>query len=93
VHRHRDPSFAAQPLRKADVVGMPVGENQRLDVGGRAAHRGQLPVNVLVEAGHPGIDDRYLSGLLDEVCVDHVVVADPVNARRNLHDEILPPAE
>jgi hypothetical protein len=74
------------------VVGVPVGEDQRLDVGGRAAHRGRLPVDVFVEAGHPGVDDRYLAGLLDEVCVDHAVAADPVDARRDLHDAILPPA-
>jgi hypothetical protein len=43
----------------------------------------------LVEAGHPGVDDRYLAGLLNQVCVDHAVVADPVDARRDLHDEIL----
>jgi hypothetical protein len=92
VHRHRDLPFAAQPLREPDVVGVPVGEHQRPDVGGRSAHRGQLPVDVVVEAGHPGVDDRYLTGLLDEVCVDHAVAADPVDAWRNLHDGILRPA-
>jgi hypothetical protein len=92
VDRHRDPPFAAQPLREADVVGVPVGEDQCPDVGGRAAHHGQLPGDVGVEAGHPGVDDRYLAGLLDEVCVDHAVVANPVDAWRNLHDGILHPA-
>jgi hypothetical protein len=42
-----------------------------------------------VEAGDPGVDDRYLAGLLDQVCVDHAVAADPVDARRDLHDGIL----
>src|SRR5690242_6321812 len=71
---------------------MPVGEDQRPEVGGCAAHRGQFAGDVLVEAGHPGVDDRHLAGLLDEVRVDHAVVADPVDSWRNLHDGILPPA-
>jgi hypothetical protein len=66
-----------------------MGEDQRPHVCGRATHRCQLPVDVLVEAGHPGVDDRHFAGLLDEVRVDHAVVTDPVDTWRNLHDETL----
>jgi hypothetical protein len=58
---------------------MPVGEDQRPHVGGRPAHRGQFPVDVLVVAGYPGVDDGHLPGLLDQVGVDHAVAADPVD--------------
>jgi hypothetical protein len=93
VNRHRDCPLAPQPLREADVVRMPVSQNQRTDIGGRPAHRGQFPVDVAVVAGHARVNNGHLPGLLDQVGIDHAVAADPVDARSNLHDRILPPGK
>jgi hypothetical protein len=92
MDRHRDPLFAAEPLREADVVGVPVGEEQGADVGHRPAHRGQLPGDVPVVAGQAGIDDGHLAGLLQEVGVDEALVADAVDAWCDLHWGLLEPA-
>jgi hypothetical protein len=89
MDRHGDLLFAAEPLREADVVGMPVGEDQGPDVGDRSAHRGQLPRDVPVVAGQTGVDDRHLAGILEQVGVDHALVADPVNPWRDLHRDPL----
>jgi hypothetical protein len=35
MHRHRDVVFATEPLRQADVVGVPMGKEQGADVGDR----------------------------------------------------------
>src|SRR5207302_5791473 len=72
---------------------MPVSQDQRTDIGGRPAHRGQFPVDVAVVAGQARVNNGHLPGLLDQVGVDHAVAADPVDARSNLHDPILPPAK
>jgi hypothetical protein len=90
MDRYRNLPLSPEPLREADVIAVPVGEDQRPDVSGASAHRGQLAVDVLVVAGHSGVDDGHLAALLDEIRVDHAVVADAVDARRNLHDGLLP---
>jgi hypothetical protein len=92
MDRHRDVLFAAEPLRKADVVGVPMGKEQGTDVGDGPPHRSQLPGNVPVVAGHAGIDDRHLTGILEQVGIDEALVTDAVNARCNLHTDLLEPA-
>ena len=59
---------------------MPVGQDQRTHICGRPAHRGQFSVDVAVVTRHARVDDGHLAGLLDQVGVDHAVVADPVDA-------------
>jgi probable F420-dependent oxidoreductase len=86
MDRHRDPPLAAEPLREADVVGVPVGQEQGADVGDHPAHRGQLAGDGPVVAGQAGIDDGHLAGVLQQVGVDEALVADAVDARCDLHE-------
>jgi hypothetical protein len=85
MDRHRDLLLAAEALGEADVVAVPVGQDQGADVGDRPAHRSQLPRDVPVVAGHAGVDDRHLAGLLEQVGVDDAAVTNAVDALRDLH--------
>jgi hypothetical protein len=50
-----------------------VGQDDGTDVIDGSAHGRQLRHEVAVERGYPGVDDRDLAGLLDEIAVDMVV--------------------
>jgi hypothetical protein len=88
VDLRRDPAVRPEPLGEADVIGVAVGQDERADVVERPAHGGQLLRQIGPVAGHPGVDDRDLAGLLDEIGID-VAVADAMERRGNLHSPIL----
>jgi hypothetical protein len=67
-----------------------MGKEQGADVGDRPPHRSQLSGNVSVVAGHAGVDDRHLAGVLEQVGVDDALVTDAVDPWRNLHSTMLP---
>src|SRR5215211_1950364 len=69
-----------------------MGEEQGADVGARTAHHAQLTGDVTVVARHAGVDAGPLAGVLEKVGVDHALVADPVDARCDLHRNPLKPA-
>ncbi len=87
VDEDRDATFAAESLGEADVVGVPVGQDDRPHVVERATHRGQLGRQVAPEAGQAGVDDRDLAALFDEVAVDEAR-AEPVERLRELHRDL-----
>ncbi len=88
VDADRDAVLRADAFGEADVVRVPVREDQGADVLDRAPHGRQLAEQVTVVAGHAGVDDRDLAGLLDQVAVD-VVVAKAVQGRRESHELLL----
>jgi hypothetical protein len=84
VDEDPDAALPAQPLGEADVVGVPVRQDEATDVVEGAAHRGQLGRQVLPVAGQAGIDDRDLAALFDQVAVDDAR-AEPAERFRELH--------
>ena len=84
----RDAVLRADALGEADVVGVPVREDQGADILDAAPHGRQLAEQVTVVAGHASVDDRDLAGLLDQVAVD-VVVAKAMQGRRESHGPLL----
>jgi hypothetical protein len=82
VHRR-----ARRPHRlgHADVVGMGVGEQHRVDVRERPPPLAQERLELAEEAGQRGVDEQQPAVPLDEVEV-HELVAEPVDPRGDLHD-------
>ena len=91
VDRHREAALGPGALGEADVVGVPVGQDDGPDVVQGATHRRQLGQQVRPVAGHPRVDDRDAAGLLEEVHIDQARAesTDPVG---DLHRPIVPPA-
>ncbi len=55
---HRDACLAVQPGGEADVVGIPVRQNERPHVAEALAHRGQFGLEQFPVSRQPGVDDR-----------------------------------
>ena len=87
VDVHGDARLAVQPGGEADVVGIPVREDERPHVAEALAHRGQLGLKWFPVARQPGVDDRDAVLTGDQVAVDDVR-ADPAQAADNLHDNL-----
>jgi hypothetical protein len=88
VDPRRHPELDAEPLGEADVVGVAVGQDHCPDVVERPAHCCELRREVAPETRQPGVDDRDLRAVGDEVGVD-AAVAEAVEAWGDLHSRIL----
>ncbi len=84
VDADRQPALAACPLGESDVVRVAVGQDDGPDVLEAAAHRRELGRQVRPVARHPGVDDRDLTALLDEVRVDDAA-PEPMDPIADLH--------
>ena len=84
MHGHRSAVPAAHLLGEANVIRVPVGQDDRLDVFDSVTHRSQLAGKIGVIRRQAGVDDRDRSALLDEIARD-AVIAQSVQGWSELH--------
>src|SRR5918993_124147 len=94
MHPHRHPQGLVQPTGEPDVVEVPVGEQQGLDVGGLSPDGGQAVDHRLARRREARVDERDALVVSDHVAV-RVCVLDAVHAGRQVefdsHDaEVVP---
>jgi len=70
VHGHAE--LGAHRLREPDMVGVPVREDQRLDVAERAPEQREAAVELRAVRRRARVDDRDAPAVLDEVPVDEI---------------------
>src|SRR5689334_8462111 len=87
VDRHA--RFGPQPFGEADVVDVPVRQQQRLDVVQRPAEHSQLALQVIPQAGQSGIDDRELPAIVDQIAVDQARRPESMEMRSEFHGTVL----
>jgi len=72
VDVRRDAGLTVQPRGKADVVCVPMGEDERSHVVEALADRGKFGLKRFPVSRQPGVDDRDAILIDDQVAVDDV---------------------